>query len=124
MNEIIHRKLISNPLPNSFQNPFSRRGENRRGPDGKFAQKPSPPTEEDTDEEPEEIEETEEQDPSTPNSSIDTLDDSFDFAAPIQIGRGRTKQPKSTKTNTPEKKPQNACREHEWKNNCNKQRKQ
>ena len=32
---------------------------------------------------------------------IDTLDDSFDYAAPIQIGRGRSKQPKDTKTNTP-----------------------
>ena len=74
-----------------------------RGPDGKFAQKPSPQTvEEDTEEEPDEIEpeETEEQDPSTPNTSIDTLDNSFDFAAPIQVGRGRKKQPQSTKTNT------------------------
>ena len=29
-NNIIHRKLFSNPLPNSFQNPLLRRGENRR----------------------------------------------------------------------------------------------
>ena len=36
-NKVIHRKLNSNPLPNSFQNPISRRGENRRGSDGKFA---------------------------------------------------------------------------------------
>ena len=102
-NKTIHRKLISNQLPNSFQNPLSRRGENRRGPDGKFAQKSAKQVEEeDTEEEPEEIEpeEIEEQDPSTPNTSIETLDDSFDFAAPIQVGRGRKKQPQSTKTNT------------------------
>ena len=97
-NKIIHRKLISTPLPNSIQNPLSRRGENRSGPDGKFAQKSSPQAEEeDTEEEPEEIEE---QDPSTPNTSIETLDDTFDFAAPIQVVRGRKKQPQSTKTNT------------------------
>ena len=104
-NKTIHRKLISNPLPNSFQNAVSRRGENRRGPDGKFAQKSAKQVEEDIEEEPEEIEQEkiEEQDPSTPNTSIETLDDSFDFAAPIQVGRGRKKQPQSTKTNTPGK---------------------
>ena len=36
-NKTIHRKLISKPLPKTFQNPLSRRGENRRGPDGRFA---------------------------------------------------------------------------------------
>ena len=36
-NKTIQRKLISKPLPNTFQNPLSRRGENRRGPDGRFA---------------------------------------------------------------------------------------
>ena len=87
-NKIIHRKLISKSLPNSFHNLLSRRGENRRGPDGKFATQKSPPTEEDTEDE---LEETEKQDPSTPNTSIDTLEDSFDFAAPTQIGRGRAK---------------------------------
>ena len=105
-NKIIHQKLLRNPLPNAFQNPLSRRGENRRGPDGKFAQKSAPQVEEeDTEEGPEEIEpeEIEEQDPSTPNTSIETLDDSFDFAATIQVGRGRKKQPQSTKPNTPGK---------------------
>ena len=29
-NKSIHKKRISKPLPNSFQNPLSRRGENRR----------------------------------------------------------------------------------------------
>ena len=37
-NRILHRKLVSKPLPNSFQNPLSRRGENRRGIDGRFIQ--------------------------------------------------------------------------------------
>ena len=50
-----------------------------------------------------EPEEIEEQDPSTPNTSIQTLDDSFDIATPIQVRRGRKKQPQSTKTNTPGK---------------------
>ena len=117
-NKTIHRKLFSNPLPNSFQNPLSKLGENRRGPDGKFAQKSAKKVaEEDTEEEPEEIEpeEIEEQDPSTPNTSIETLDDSFDFAAPIQVGRCRKKQPQSTKTNTPgnTQASQNARGEHE-----------
>ena len=84
-NKVIRRKLVSKPLPNSFQNPLSRRGGNRRGPDGKFAIHTSRLIEEDTEEEElEEIEETEEQEPSTLNTSIDTLDDSFDFAGPIQ----------------------------------------
>ena len=30
-NKVIHRKLISNPLPNSFQNPLSRRGKTGGG---------------------------------------------------------------------------------------------
>ena len=73
----------------------------QEGPDGKFAQKISAPTKEDTvEEEPKELEETEDQDPSTPNTSIRTLDDSFDFAPPIHIGRGRPKQPKIKNTNT------------------------
>ena len=37
-NTIIHRKLISKPLKNSFQNPLSRQRENARGPDGRFTQ--------------------------------------------------------------------------------------
>ena len=37
-NKTIHIKRISKPLPNSFQNPLSRRGENRRGMDGRFVQ--------------------------------------------------------------------------------------
>ena len=76
----------------------------------------SPPIEEeDTEEkEPEEIEETEEQEPSTPNTSIDTLNVSFDFAAPVKIGRGRPKPPKNTKTITRGgKQPKTACGKHE-----------
>ena len=47
---------------------------------------------------PVEIEETEEQEPSTPNTSVDTLDDRFDFAAPIQVERGRPKGKRKAKT--------------------------
>ena len=62
-NKVIHQKLNSKALQSSFQNPLSRRGKNRRGPDGKFAQKALQQTEEDNKgEELEEIEETEEQD--------------------------------------------------------------
>ena len=39
-NKIIHRKLVSKPLPNSFQKPLSRRGENKRGMDGRFMECP------------------------------------------------------------------------------------
>ena len=35
-NKIIHRKRIRKPLNTIFQNPFSRRGENPRGKDGRF----------------------------------------------------------------------------------------
>ena len=51
-NKVIHRKLVSKPLPNSFQNLLSRRGENRRGIDGRLIQMSLPSLEtEDTDEE-------------------------------------------------------------------------
>ena len=39
-NKIIHRKRISKPLPLSFQNPLSRRGEHSGVSDGKFKQAP------------------------------------------------------------------------------------
>ena len=49
-NKVIHRKLVCKPLPNSFQNPLSRRGDNRRGIDGRFIQMSLPSLEtEDTD---------------------------------------------------------------------------
>ena len=92
-NTVIDRKLIGNPLPNSFQNPLSRRGKGERT-ERKVRLQTSPPIEEDTkQEEPKEIEETEEREPSTPKTSINT----FDFAAPIQVGRGRPKNPKAQK---------------------------
>ena len=37
-NKIIHRKRIGKPFNPLFQNPFSRRGENPRGKDGRFSQ--------------------------------------------------------------------------------------
>ena len=65
-NEIIGRKLISKPLPNSFQNPLSRRGDNTRGSDGRFTQQTTflpinTSAEEEEEEEEEEDEEEEEQ---------------------------------------------------------------
>ena len=36
--KIVHRKLFSKPLPNSFHNPLPRRGGNARGPEGRFTQ--------------------------------------------------------------------------------------
>ena len=61
-NKILHRKLVSKPLPNSFQNPLSRRGKNRRGIDWRFIQMSLPSLEtEDMDEEETETEEEEEE---------------------------------------------------------------
>ena len=37
-NKILHRKRVSKPLTHTSQNPYSRRGENRSGPDGRFTQ--------------------------------------------------------------------------------------
>ena len=37
-NKIIHPKHVNKPLTHTFQNPFSSRGENPRGPDGAFTQ--------------------------------------------------------------------------------------
>ena len=53
---MLHQKFVSKPLPNSFQNPLSRLGENRSGVDGQFIQLSSPSL--DTDDIEEEEEET------------------------------------------------------------------
>ena len=55
-NKLIHRKLASKPLLNSFQSLLSRRGKNRRGSEGRFIQMslPSNDTEEEEEEEEEE----------------------------------------------------------------------
>ena len=37
-NKIIHRKRVSKTLTHTFKDPFSRRGQNPRGPDGRFTQ--------------------------------------------------------------------------------------
>ena len=49
-NNIIHRKRVSKPLTNAFQNPLSRSGENPREPDGRVIQMTIQPirTEDDT----------------------------------------------------------------------------
>ena len=93
-NKIIHKKRISKPLPNSFQNPLSRRGENRRGIDGRFVQTSIQSDSEDEKEEEEETQtETDERRASTPTAetSVEGMETSFDFTPPIQIGRGRKK---------------------------------
>ena len=93
-NKIIHKKRISKPLPNSFQNPLSRRGENRRGTDGRFVQTSIQSDSEDEEEEEEETQtETDERRASTPTAetSVEGMETSFDFTPPIQIGRGRKK---------------------------------
>ena len=94
-NKIIHRKLISKPLPSSFQNPLSRRGENARGPDGQFTQQTTfLPINTSTEEEEEEGQtENAEHRQSTPtlNTSTETMEASFEFSSSIKIGRGRPK---------------------------------
>ena len=91
-NKMIHKKRISKPLPNSFQNPLSRRGENRRGMDGRFVQTSIQLGSEDDEEEEDETQtETDERRASTPTGekSVEGMDTSFDFTPPIQIGRGK-----------------------------------
>ena len=93
-NKILHKKRISKPLPNSFQNHLSRRGENRRGTDGRFVQTSIQSDSEDEEEEEEETQtETDERRASTPTAetSVEGMETSFDFTPPIQIGRGRKK---------------------------------
>ena len=92
-NKRIHRKLSSEPIPNSLQNLLSRRGENRRGTDGRFIQMSlaSMDTEEDNEEESQS--ETGERRKSTParETSIEQMDASIDFTPPTRIERGRPK---------------------------------
>ena len=100
-NELIHKKRISKPLPNLFQNPLSRRGENRRGTDGRFVQTSIHSGSEDEEEEEDETQtETDERRASTPTgeTSVERMDTSFDFTPPIQIGGARKKK---TKEKTP-----------------------
>ena len=88
-NKIIHKKRRSKPLPNSFQNPLSRRGENRRGTDGRFVQTSVQSDSEDKEEEEEETQtETDEKRASTPTAetSVEGMETSFDFTPPTQIG--------------------------------------
>ena len=94
-NKIIHKKRISKLLPNSFQNPLSRRGENRRGTDGRFVQTSIQSDSEGEEEEEEETQtETDERRASTSTAeiSVEGMETSFDFTPPIQIGRGRKRQ--------------------------------
>ena len=95
-NKIIHKKRISKPLPNSFQNPLSRRGENRRCTDGRFVQTSIQSESEDEEEEEEEEgdetqTETDDRQTSTPTgeTSVEGMDTNFNFTPPLQIGRGR-----------------------------------
>ena len=100
-NKILHKKPISKPLPNSFQNPLSRRGENCRGTDGRFVQTFIQSGSEDEEEEEEETQtETDERRASTRTgeTSVEKMETKFDFTPPIQIGRGRKRM---TKEKTP-----------------------
>ena len=98
-NKIIHKKRISKPLSNSFQNTLSRRGENSRGTDGRFVQTSMQSDSEDEEEEEEETQtETDERRASTPTAEtlVEGMETSFDFTPPIPIGRGRKKTIKET----------------------------
>ena len=89
-NKTIHRKLISKPLPNTFQNPLSRRGENRRGPDGRFATQTETSETTTAEEEEKESDSGEEQTSSqAADVSMESVEANFEFTSPIQLGRGK-----------------------------------
>ena len=92
-NKVIHRKLASKPLPNSFQNPLSRRGENRRGIDGRFIQMSLPSLEtEGTDEEETQSEGEKESTP-VAETSTEQMEEEFEFTPPTPIRRGEPQSP-------------------------------
>ena len=105
-NKTIHRKLISKPLPNTFQNPLSRRGENRRGPDGRLATQTE--TSETTTVEEEEKKKKKKKKKKESDSaedqtssqaadvSMESVEANFEFPSPKQLGRGRKKPSPST----------------------------
>ena len=83
---------MSKPLPNSFQNPLSRRGENRRGIDGRFIQMSLPSLEtEDMDEEETQSEEEERESTPVRETSSEQMEESFDLTPTTPIGRERPK---------------------------------
>ena len=102
-NKIFHRKLVSKPLPNSFQNPLSHRGENKRGMDGRFIQMslPSLDTKEDDDEEETQSEEDKRGRTSVRETSTEQMDESFDSTPPTPIGRGRPKLVRNREPKSP-----------------------
>ena len=96
-NKTIHRKLISKPLPNTFQNPLSRRGENRRGPDGRFATQTETSETTTVEEEEKESDSGEDQTRSqAADVSMESVEANFEFTSPKQLGRGRKKPSPST----------------------------
>ena len=96
-NKTIHRKLISKPLPNTFQNSLSRRGENRRGPDGRFATQTETSETTTVEEEEKESDSGEDQTSSqAADVSMESVEANFEFTSPKQPGRGRKKPSPST----------------------------
>ena len=101
-NKVLHRKLVSKPLPNSFQNPLSRRGENRRGTDGRFIQMSLPSLDtEDTEEEETQSEQEERESTPIRDTSVEQMEESFDFTPPSPIGRGRPKLVRNREPKSP-----------------------
>ena len=108
-NKTLHQKLVSKPLPNSFQNPLSRRGENRRGIDGRFIQMSLPSLEtEDIDEEETETEKEERESTPVRETSVEQMEESFDLTPTTPIGRGR---PKLVRNRDPKSSGANNCRQ-------------
>ena len=124
-NKIIHGKRIRKPLPNSIQNPLSKRGENARGQDGRFSQQtaflPIKTSAEEEEEEGQTENAEHRQSNPTPNTSTWTMETSSEFSSPIQIGRGRPKLIRDrTANNTRERTIWNSMWRKWQKNNWSK----
>ena len=101
-NKKLHRKLVSKPLPNSFQNPLSRRGKNRSGIDEQLIQKSLPSLEtEDIDEEETQSEEEERESTPITETSTEQMEENFNLTPPTPIGRGRPKFVRNRDTKSP-----------------------
>ena len=96
-NKIFHRKLASEPVPNSCQIPQSRRVETSRGTHERFIQMSLPSIDTEQDEEEESPSDTENLRESTSarETSVKQVETSVGFAPSTQIGRGRPKLTRS-----------------------------
>ena len=88
-NKIIHRKIISKPLSNSFQYPYKDE-EKMQGPDGRFIQQttflPINPSVEEEEEEGQSENAERRQSTPTPITSTETMEERFEFSSPVKIG--------------------------------------